>query len=115
MQLEAIKAERGETKEQELPDKPLAQVLADAKQAKEDAFQAQWKQMKTGASTVGTGAAADDKCRQPRLPAIAPCTRLLPVGMCHTSSAQLWDGCQPPQQMQTNTAAAPSGPTDLGH
>jgi hypothetical protein len=52
MQLEAIKAERGETKEQELPDKPLAQVLADAKQAKEDAFQAQWKQMKTGAGTT---------------------------------------------------------------
>ncbi len=50
MQLEAIKAERGETKEQELPDKPLAQVLADAKQVKEDAFQAQWKQMKTGAA-----------------------------------------------------------------
>ncbi len=33
-----------------VPDKPLAQVLAEAKQAKEDAFQAVWKSMKTGAT-----------------------------------------------------------------
>lgn len=52
LQLEAIKAERGETTEAVVPDKPLAVVLAEAKQAKEDAFQAQWKQMKTGAPSI---------------------------------------------------------------
>lgn len=51
LQLEDMKATRGERVEDGsiVPDKPLAQVLADAKQAKEDAFQALWKSMKTGA------------------------------------------------------------------
>lgn len=31
------------------PSKPLAEVLREAKEAKEEAFQAVWRQMKTGA------------------------------------------------------------------
>ena len=34
------------------PDKPLAQVLMEAKEAKEEAFQATWKQMKQGRATT---------------------------------------------------------------
>jgi len=33
------------------PSKPLAEVLREAKEAKEEAFQAMWRQMKTGAGT----------------------------------------------------------------
>lgn len=52
-ELEAIKAERAVEKdpsEDAVPTdgRPLAVVLAENKQAKEDAFQAQWTQMKTG-------------------------------------------------------------------
>ena len=42
MQLEAMKAERVETEEPEPRDKPLALVLADAKQFKGDACQVHW-------------------------------------------------------------------------
>lgn len=46
---EELRAEQaGPAGESIVPEKPLAEVLAEAKQAKEDAFQAQWKQMKTG-------------------------------------------------------------------
>ena len=50
-QLEAIKAERGGRVEDGAvaPSKPLAEVLREAKEAKEEAFQAVWRQMKTGA------------------------------------------------------------------
>ena len=69
MQLEAIKAERGEAKEQVLPDKPLAQVLADT-------FQAQWKQMKPGAAD------GDRRCtlrgvQQPAVALLGPACLLL--------------------------------------
>eukprot|EP00884_Botryococcus_braunii_P012385 jgi/Botrbrau1/21147/Bobra.0061s0041.1 len=50
MELEELKSARGERVEDGTIalDKPLAQVLEEAKQAKEDAFQAVWKSMKTG-------------------------------------------------------------------
>lgn len=49
MQLEELRAQQGDAKEDSTaPDKPLAQVLADAKQAKEDKFQAVWQSMKRG-------------------------------------------------------------------
>jgi hypothetical protein len=38
-------------------DKPLAEVLAEAKKAKQDAFDAQWRQMKTGVCIQERGAA----------------------------------------------------------
>ncbi|KAK9835383.1 hypothetical protein WJX81_006182 [Elliptochloris bilobata] len=49
-ELEAIKAERGGRVEDGAvaPSKPLAEVLREAKEAKEEAFQAMWRQMKTG-------------------------------------------------------------------
>jgi len=52
-QLEAVKAERGGRVEDGAvaPSKPLAEVLREAKEAKEEAFQAMWRQMKTGAGT----------------------------------------------------------------
>ena len=51
LQLERIKAERGGRVEDGAvaPDKPLVEVLREAKEAKEAAFQAVWKSMKTGA------------------------------------------------------------------
>ena len=51
LQLEAIKAERGGRVEDGAvaPEKPLVEVLREAKEAKEAAFQAMWKTMKTGA------------------------------------------------------------------
>jgi hypothetical protein len=56
-QLEAIKAERtGEPEpsgsSSANDNRPLAVVLAENKQAKEDAFQAQWTQMKTGSHII---------------------------------------------------------------
>lgn len=53
MQLDAIRAEQGGAAEAPVDggpsdSRPLAVVLAENKQAKEDAFQEQWKQMKTG-------------------------------------------------------------------
>ncbi|MBF9641262.1 hypothetical protein IAI27_11295, partial [Streptococcus pseudopneumoniae] len=49
-QLEAIKAARGLHVDDGTiaADKPLAEILADKKKAKQDAFDDQWKQMKTG-------------------------------------------------------------------
>ena len=49
-QLEAIKAERGGRVEDGSiePSKPLVEVLREAKEAKEAAFQAVWKSMKVG-------------------------------------------------------------------
>ena len=35
------------------PEKPLVEVLREAKEAKEAAFQAVWKSMKTGALAAG--------------------------------------------------------------
>jgi len=48
--LEAIKAERGARVEDGSiePSKPLVEVLREAKEAKEAAFQAVWKSMKVG-------------------------------------------------------------------
>ena len=52
MQLQAIKAERGAQGNDgsEAALKPLVDVLREAKEAKEEAFQAVWRSMKTGAS-----------------------------------------------------------------
>ena len=51
MQLQAIRAERGASaNDSEAPLKPLVDVLREAKEAKEEAFQAVWRSMKTGAS-----------------------------------------------------------------
>lgn len=49
-ELEKLKAERGERPEDGtlVPDKSLAEILADNKQAKEDAFQDVWRSMKEG-------------------------------------------------------------------
>lgn len=49
-QLEEIKAARGLTVDDGTlaADKPLAEILADKKKAKQDAFDDMWKQMKTG-------------------------------------------------------------------
>ena len=51
MQLQAIKSERGAqgNDSSEAPLKPLVDVLREAKEAKEEAFQAVWRSMKTGA------------------------------------------------------------------
>lgn len=50
MQLEEIKKARGLSVDDgtAAPDRPLAEILAERKQAKQDAFEDQWKQMKTG-------------------------------------------------------------------
>ena len=50
MQLDAIKVERGvkDSDGLEAPLKPLVEVLREAKEAKEEAFQAVWRSMKTG-------------------------------------------------------------------
>jgi hypothetical protein len=49
-QLEEIKAARGLNVDDgtAAADKPLAEVLAERKKAKQDAFDEQWRQMKTG-------------------------------------------------------------------
>eukprot|EP00775_Hariotina_reticulata_P004464 gene4464-4720_t len=53
-ELQEIKAARGLTVDDGTlaPEKPLAEVLAERKKAKQDAFDAQWKQMKTGAAVA---------------------------------------------------------------
>ncbi len=48
VQLNEIRAARGETTESSEPLKPLVEVLREAKEAKEQAFADKWKQMKTG-------------------------------------------------------------------
>lgn len=49
LQLQAIRAERGASaNDSEAPLKPLVDVLREAKEAKEEAFQAVWRSMKTG-------------------------------------------------------------------
>jgi hypothetical protein len=50
LQLEEIKAARGLNVDDgtAAADKPLAEVLAERKKAKQDAFDEQWRQMKTG-------------------------------------------------------------------
>ena len=50
VQLDAIKVEQGfkEGNGREVPLKPLVEVLREAKEAKEEAFQAVWRSMKTG-------------------------------------------------------------------
>ena len=50
MQLQAVRAERGASANEgaEAPLKPLVEVLREAKEAKEEAFQAVWRSMKTG-------------------------------------------------------------------
>ena len=49
-QLEELRQERGDRVEDGAiaPDKPLVEVLAEAKEAKEASFQAVWKSMKQG-------------------------------------------------------------------
>jgi hypothetical protein len=56
-QLQEIKAARGLTVDDGTlaPDKPLAEILAERKKAKQDAFDAQWKQMKTGTEAACLG------------------------------------------------------------
>jgi hypothetical protein len=60
MQLEEIKAARGLNVDDgtAAADKPLAEVLAERKKAKQDAFDEQWRQMKTG-ERMKKGLAAD--------------------------------------------------------
>lgn len=55
MQLEEIKKARGLSVDDgtAAADKPLAEVLAERKQAKQDAFDQQWRQMKTGRGKPG--------------------------------------------------------------
>lgn len=53
--LEMKAAAGGAAEGSEAPLKPLTQVLAEAKEAKEAAFQEQWKQMKTGAIPAEPG------------------------------------------------------------
>ena len=50
LQLQAIRAERGASANDgsEVALKPLVEVLREAKEAKEEAFQAVWRSMKTG-------------------------------------------------------------------
>lgn len=50
MQLDEMKKARGLSVEDgtAAADKPLAEVLAERKKAKQDAFDEQWRQMKTG-------------------------------------------------------------------
>lgn len=50
LQLEEMKKARGLSVDDgtAAPDRPLAEILAERKQAKQDAFDDQWKQMKTG-------------------------------------------------------------------
>ena len=51
VQLQAVRAERGASVSEgaKAPLKPLVEVLREAKEAKEEAFQAVWRSMKTGA------------------------------------------------------------------
>ena len=52
LQLEELRASAGGARDNEgvIPNKPLAEVLREAKEAKEEAFQNQWKTMKQGKS-----------------------------------------------------------------
>ena len=49
-QIQELQKEYGGSTEGSEPIKPLAHILLEAKQAKDEAFQNQWKQMKQGAS-----------------------------------------------------------------
>ena len=51
-QIQELQKEYGGTGEGSEPIKPLAHILLEAKQAKDEAFQNQWKQMKQGVVTV---------------------------------------------------------------
>jgi hypothetical protein len=57
LQLEEMKKARGLSVDDgtAAPDRPLAEILEERKKAKQDAFDDQWKQMKTG--VAGTGSA----------------------------------------------------------
>ena len=66
-QLDAIRAEQGSEAEAPVDGgpgdrRPLAVVLAENKEAKEAAFQEQWKQMKTGA--LHAGADSTEPCSE---------------------------------------------------
>ena len=52
LQLEELRASAGGARDNEgvISNKPLAEVLREAKEAKEEAFQNQWKTMKQGKS-----------------------------------------------------------------
>ena len=52
LQLEELRASAGGARDNDgvIPNKPLAEVLREAKEAKEEAFQNQWKTMKQGKS-----------------------------------------------------------------
>ena len=50
LQIQELQKEYGGSTEGSEPIKPLAHILLEAKQAKEEAFQNQWKQMKQGAA-----------------------------------------------------------------
>lgn len=59
LQLEEMKKARGLSVDDgtAAADRPLAEILAERKKAKQDAFEDQWKQMKTGrAGAAGLGA-----------------------------------------------------------
>ncbi len=50
VQIQELQKEYGGSGEGSEPIKPLAHILLEAKQAKDEAFQNQWKQMKQGMS-----------------------------------------------------------------
>ena len=85
MQLEEIREQRGEGAEHIVPDKPLTQVLAEAKEAHEAKFQAVWKSMKTGESSV-LQASIVLHCT-PACACLAQCTVLMCVG-CYSAGCQ---------------------------
>jgi hypothetical protein len=61
LQLEEMKKARGLSVDDgtAAPDRPLAEILAERKKAKQDAFDDQWKQMKTGAARTGSALQCD--------------------------------------------------------
>ena len=51
VQIQELQKEYGGSTEGSEPIRPLAHILLEAKQAKDEAFQNQWKQMKQGTKT----------------------------------------------------------------
>lgn len=59
LQIQELQKEYGGSTEGSEPIKPLARILLEAKQAKDEAFQNQWKQMKQGRLTMRGSAWAE--------------------------------------------------------
>jgi hypothetical protein len=88
VQLEEIKAARGLNVDDgtAAADKPLAEVLAERKKAKQDAFDEQWRQMKTG---EGGRSCLQGRAEEPLSAAILPrCHRVLYTA--HSTSVVLF-------------------------